>query len=276
MAPDDRTYIKLHDGMVEHPKTEQVGGDAGWLHICAMSYCSRFSTDGAFPASKVGRLSDRKQPERLATRLLAAGLWHAPGHTCERCVQPAEGEYVVHDYLEHQRSAGEIATLRDKRRDAGRRGGTSTANSKPEPSTAEANAKQVLEQESEQELEQRDGKTQAVSVLEVFPNGKTPAAPPRPDVDQLCQTLREAMIGNGCKPPRVAASWREAARLLLDSDKRPLDEAMRVLAFSQQDQFWRGNVQSMPTFRKQYDRIRLKAGVAVRPAVDRQTAWARR
>lgn len=81
---------------------------------------------------------------------------------------------------------------------------------------------------------------------------------PRDDVEQLCTVLRDGMLANECKEPAVGKRWRTAARLLLDRDKRPLDEALDLLAWSQADEFWRGNIQSMPTFRAQYDKLRLR------------------
>jgi hypothetical protein len=87
---------------------------------------------------------------------------------------------------------------------------------------------------------------------------KIPDAP-RPDVEALCARLAELMVGNGCKPPEITKKWRDAARLLLDTDKREFDKAMRLIDWCQKDEFWRTNILSMPTFRRQYEQLRLKA-----------------
>ena len=121
---DTGTYIKMSDKLPEHRKIVAVGGDAGWLHVCAMAYASRNLTDGFIPQDFVPRLSDRKQPMKLAARLCDLDLWHAPGHDCKKCPQPPAGEYVIHDYLEHQRSAARVAELSEKRAAAGRTGGS--------------------------------------------------------------------------------------------------------------------------------------------------------
>lgn len=81
----------------------------------------------------------------------------------------------------------------------------------------------------------------------------------RRDVDQLCERLATRMVENGCKKPVITDRWRDSARLLLDRDKRGLDEALELVDWSQSDDFWRANVQSMPTFREQYDRLRLQS-----------------
>lgn len=82
---------------------------------------------------------------------------------------------------------------------------------------------------------------------------------PREDVEQLCSTLQAMMVERGCRKPSITRKWRDAARLLLDRDKIPLNEALIVLAWSQKDEFWQGNIMSMPTFRKQYDKLKVQA-----------------
>lgn len=124
---DSRTYVRVNDGLPEHRKIVAVGGDAAWLYVCGIAYCSRNLTDGLIPKGVVPRLSDRKQPAKLAAKLTRARLWHDAGHDCKRCVQPDEDEYVVHDYLSHQRSAEHIEAIKKKRADAGRAGGSKKA-----------------------------------------------------------------------------------------------------------------------------------------------------
>lgn len=92
------------------------------------------------------------------------------------------------------------------------------------------------------------------------------AEAPRPDVDRLCERLLELVLENGNRRRPITKAWRDAARLLLDRDRVgpnneriSFEKAMRLLEWSQQNDFWKGNVLSMPTFRKQYDRIRSDA-----------------
>jgi hypothetical protein len=81
---------------------------------------------------------------------------------------------------------------------------------------------------------------------------------PRADVDQLCEALAAHRIRLKCKPPTISQEWRTEARRLLDLDKRPLVEALAVLDWCQNDGFWSTNVESMPTFRRQYDKLRMR------------------
>lgn len=84
------------------------------------------------------------------------------------------------------------------------------------------------------------------------------AAPVREDVQALCDHLRRRVVANGSRV-NITAKWREAARLLLDRDKRPVAEAHALIDWSQDSEFWRPNIQSLPKFREKYDTLRLQA-----------------
>lgn len=83
--------------------------------------------------------------------------------------------------------------------------------------------------------------------------------PQRDDVDQLCTRLADHIEANTGDRPEITEGWKTAARLLLDKDKRELDKALALIDWCQQDEFWHTNILSMPTFRKQYKQLRLKA-----------------
>jgi hypothetical protein len=81
---------------------------------------------------------------------------------------------------------------------------------------------------------------------------------PRPDVDELCEHLLRLVTAKGVKA-KITRDWCDSARLLLDRDGRDLAEAHRLIDWCQADEFWGRNILSMPTFRKQYDKLRLQA-----------------
>ncbi|MDO5535458.1 MAG: hypothetical protein Q4F65_12525, partial [Propionibacteriaceae bacterium] len=85
------------------------------------------------------------------------------------------------------------------------------------------------------------------------------AEPPREDVEALCARLRDHIAGNSSKTPTITARWRNEARLLLDRDEVPFDEAMRVLDWCQSDQFWKSNILSMPKFREKFAALQIKS-----------------
>jgi hypothetical protein len=101
---DDRTYIRVHDGMDEHPKVEPLSDGAFRLLMRSWFYCSRNRTDGRMPDA----IWKKRGTAKARAELLAAGL-----------AEQHEGYVEMHDYLEHQRSAEEIRLLKEHRGDTG-------------------------------------------------------------------------------------------------------------------------------------------------------------
>ena len=81
----------------------------------------------------------------------------------------------------------------------------------------------------------------------------------RDDIERVCKHLADRIQGNGSKRPRITKTWRNAARLLMDTDGRTEDQVHRAIDWCQGNSFWRRNVMSMPKLREQYDRLRLQA-----------------
>lgn len=95
---DTRTYIRVHDGMPDHPKVDGLSDRAFRLLVESWCWCSRHLTDGHMPAATWRK---RGGPKARA-ELVAAGL-----------VEPLDDNSVrFHDYLEHQRSAEEVAAAK--------------------------------------------------------------------------------------------------------------------------------------------------------------------
>jgi hypothetical protein len=90
-------------------------------------------------------------------------------------------------------------------------------------------------------------------------NQKAPAKPPRTDVERLCAHLADRIEANGSNRPTITVKWRDAARLMLDNDKRTEDKIHTAIDYAQDSEFWRINVASMPKLREQYDKLRLSA-----------------
>ncbi|XVV05816.1 hypothetical protein ACQPW3_10670 [Actinosynnema sp. CA-248983] len=251
-APQDsRAYVRLDVGLPLNPKLAELDDPAaGWLYVTSICYSAQSFTDGHFPVAVVTRLAgvDRGAAEKL----VAQGLWHLAGHECDRCDQPKAGYAVVHDYLQHQRSAEEVRGLSAKRAEAGRRGAErrwgADGGAKPMASataSATATARQTVGRE-----EKRRGE----------PRPRRVAEPPRADVLQLCTRLRSRIAANGVRlPEEISQQWLTDARLMLDKDGRDLGEALRVIDWSAQDKFWRRVVLSAGKLREKYDQLRLRA-----------------
>lgn len=107
---------------------------------------------------------------------------------------------------------------------------------------------------------------------------RTDEEPKREDVERLCEHLADRIETNGSKRPEITKGWRTAARLMLDKDGRTEQEVMGCINWCQTDEFWRGNILSMPKLRDKYDQLRLQAerrrGRGRRPTNDERVAHA--
>ena len=118
---DDRTYIRLHDGMPDHPKVVGLTDAAFRLYVEALCWCSRHLTDGVVTAAALRRLGGWS-PEAVV-ELAAAGLTeadepsHVRSHNGSQDALPTT--WLIHDYTEHQRTADEVAGFRRAKRAAG-------------------------------------------------------------------------------------------------------------------------------------------------------------
>lgn len=101
-------------------------------------------------------------------------------------------------------------------------------------------------------------------------NGESPkpAAPEAPkqakefsaEAVQLTDKLMAMMRTNDpkAKLPHDPAKWREEADRLIRIDGRSFVEVQDVLEWCQHDNFWRGNILSMPKFREKYPQLKLQ------------------
>jgi hypothetical protein len=81
----------------------------------------------------------------------------------------------------------------------------------------------------------------------------------RDDVRRLCKHLADRIEANGSKRPNITKTWLDAARLLLDTDKRTEQQVHAAIDWCQDDEFWRPKVMSMSKLRDKYDQLRLEA-----------------
>ncbi len=60
------------------------------------------------------------------------------------------------------------------------------------------------------------------------------------------------------KSPKSLDKWAVDVRLMVESDKRDLISIEKLINWCQSDSFWRTNILSMATFRKQFDMLEMK------------------
>lgn len=242
-------YLKLAVGFPRDPKVRALvryGADAGLardLYVQMCLYCKENLTDGFVPAEEVGVLVYPLPPDhgnQLAKQLASVGL------TKEVSNGEAQG-WQVGAFVKRNGTREDVERLSQVRAEAGRKGGRP-----PGQGRAKANGKQVASQNKSRP----NPYTETESDTETG-NQDTPAV--REDVERLCLHLADRIEGNGSKRPTITRDWRDAARLMLDRDKRSEEQVRAAIDWCQDDEFWMRNVMSMPTLRKQYDRLRLAA-----------------
>lgn len=107
---------------------------------------------------------------------------------------------------------------------------------------------------------ERNGSTETLPLAPIpDPQSTAGEPPPRDDVERLCEHLADRVAANGSKRPDITQRWRDAARLLMDRDRRTEKQIHAAIDWCQDSEFWRANIQSMPTLREKYDTIRLQA-----------------
>jgi hypothetical protein len=127
-------YVQVDCSVARNRKLVKAGPAPSWLWLCGLCYCQEGQTDGFIPTEALPYLGV-KNAKQLSFHLEQAGLWDV-----------VPGGWQVHDYLEKNKSAEEIAELKAKRGSGGKLGGRPKKN-----------------------LPQNPPETSKVSVSETFP-----------------------------------------------------------------------------------------------------------
>ena len=241
-------WFKVDDMLHAHPKARKAGLEAMGLWALAGSYCSAYKLDGHVDSDWI---EGQKRGRTLANRLVSAGLWHESGHQCEGCPQPNEPRgFIFHDWADSNPTADEVEAKRasDRERQRTRRARlTAPATTTPLDVTPDVT----------RDSQRTSGVSHGTPSL---PDPSlTSSSELRPDVAELLDHLDRCIVANGAKKPNRTKGNADAARLLIDRDGRPLDEAHRLIDWATSDPFWRSNILSMVKFRERYDQLRIKA-----------------
>lgn len=105
-------WFKIDDKAHSHPKFMRAGNAALGLWLRCGSYAAQHLTEGIVP----GVVAQLYGTAPQAKKLIKAGLWHEHGHDCDRCLQPQEGDYVVHDFLEDGRNTSRAKYEAEKKK----------------------------------------------------------------------------------------------------------------------------------------------------------------
>lgn len=97
------------------------------------------------------------------------------------------------------------------------------------------------------------------NTVTVAPSMELTTTEVREDVDTVCAAMRDSVSRRTGRTPRVTKQWRDSARLMIDRDNIQVRDILACITWVENHDFWRTNVLSLPTLRKQYDRLSLQA-----------------
>jgi general stress protein YciG len=225
------TWVKLDESFAKHPKVLAAGPLGMAMQVAALCYCNTYLTDGFVPRSAASGLLDLSglgmnmwsgelvgggedaEWELVAADLIEAGLW-----------EEVKGGFVIHDYHDYQPTKAEVLELREKRSEAGRKGGQASR---------QASAKQVLEQVLSNEGSKRSSKIEAkskpvpgsVPVSEPDPNRLNPFVQGQP----LSLVADDHEIRNGTGiDDEIQESMRLLLRSLPDANDKTVGRLMNL------------------------------------------------
>jgi hypothetical protein len=268
-------WFKVDDQLHDHRKARAAGKSAMGVWVLAGSWCSERENDGFVPSSVLSRWGTKADARRLVT----AGLW-------VEGVLDGEPGWWFHDWTIFQPDAATLRAQRVKESVSGQLGNHKRWHLARGVTVPDCEfCYRVPDQEPDGEPDRVSvgvgiGSASPVPVPEPdreVPNGTSRVGsaiePTRDDVERLCNHLAKRIEGNGAKRPTITAKWRTAARLMIDADGRPEDEIHRAIDWCQSDEFWRGNVLSMPKLREKYDQLKLQAARRPSGATSRTEEW---
>lgn len=108
------SWVRSDDQSSIHRKVRPLSDAAYRLNQEAREWCSRNLTDGRIAADEFPGSSCRATA-KYAAELVRRGLWHKAGADhCghERCEPPGADGYSIHDYLDYNPSAEQVARER--------------------------------------------------------------------------------------------------------------------------------------------------------------------
>ncbi len=127
------TWVRLDEKFADHPKVVRAGPLGMAMHVTALCYCNRHLTDGFVPkqiASVLLDLTGLGEWSLVVEDLVEAGLW-----------EPVDRGWLIHDYLDYQPSRAYAESVKNKRKQAGSRGGLAKAKQRASNGLANGPAK---------------------------------------------------------------------------------------------------------------------------------------
>lgn len=192
---------RLDTGWHVNPKVLSLGWAAMGLHAWSISYCDDSLSDGFIPNGAWPALRGARQSVQ---RLVKSGVWI-----------PVESGFMLHDYLEYNRSRAHVESYRLAKQAAGRAGGQASAQAR-----AQARSEQALKQTGKQNPTPGPGSNSVSSEL-------NPAGPARHGTHARARAVAESPELLAEHLQRIAQERASHALPRQPSEKSSEDDAER-------------------------------------------------
>ncbi|QRQ79154.1 hypothetical protein [Glutamicibacter protophormiae] len=235
---DTRLFARLDLDYADHPKIIVLSDAAFRAHIEMILYARKHMTDGRIPKQIAKRLGSESLSELLANDPETPSL-----------IENEDGSYTLHGYADMNETKAEITARSRANAENGRRGGIAkkrNAKQTASESLSEPPSENVAETETETETELKD-------------KAKVADAPVRPEILELLDHLDHQIIANGARKPNRTKTNLDAMRLLVDSDKRTVEEVHQAIDWATSNSFWKTHILNAKKLREKFDTMRLQA-----------------
>ena len=232
-------FAKLELDYADHPKIASLSDAAFRLHVEMILYARKYETDGIIKNPVANRMGLRWDTDVLTE--LQNNDENAPS------LQKLEnGDFYIHGFTEVQETKSEIAARRVKNAENGKLGGRPRKTQSVTESAPQSGTQTKAETETETETDIKD-------------KPKVADAPVRQEILELLDHLDNCIQANGARKPNRTKTNIDAMRLLVDNDKRTVDEVRGAIDWATSNSFWKSHILSAKKLREKFDTMRLQA-----------------
>lgn len=236
-------WYSMSVGFLSDPKVEALGekhGPAGPLVAVSLLARAALEEKGGdltytFRSIANDAFIDRSEAEQIVASIIETGL-------CHEVSRDVTGVSLTFPAWSRHQAAGRKAKQRAREAD--------TPNGADKPHE-KAN---VTPSHASRDTSHAMSPTRHDSTRQDKTDTSVAFAPDEARLSHLLADLLAESDPNG-KRPTVTKAWAEAEDRMLRLDERNPVEAERLIRWTQGNEFWRGNVRSMPKFRERYAQL---------------------
>ncbi|MVO84147.1 hypothetical protein GPA10_05020 [Streptomyces sp. p1417] len=223
-------WFALDDGFDTHPKVRKAGNAAIGLFVRLGVHATKHLTEGHLDGVIV---RDYGTPATVR-KLIAVGMLHEHGHACPRCPQPVEDGFVIHDYLDYNKSRAQIEAAREaarKRQNRGRESARRNREARDSAANLDGNSREndasfaPNSRENAPRFEDSPAGHEGVSRRDTHEGATGVPSPPLPSQNYGVADVGGDSAGSGAHAPRPDGPSADLAPI--DADGFTLTDAMR-------------------------------------------------